>query len=109
MFTITVGTLLAGINITSAGPVHSVFTVTGASTAGLNSTVQVRMTLAPAITLNGAVTVTAVGAGTGGEKNYSKDPMHAKKFFKILQSTSTLLLFSTTTLPTVARHVYVPA
>ena len=66
MFTITAGTGLAGINRTSAGPVHSVLTVTGTSTAGLNSTAQVRVTLAPAITPSGAVTVTAVGAGTEG-------------------------------------------
>jgi hypothetical protein len=63
MFTITAGIGLAGINITS-GPVHSVFTVTGTSTAGLNSTVQVRVILAPAITPSGAMIVTAVGAGT---------------------------------------------
>ena len=67
MFKITAGTGLAGINITS-GPVHTVFTITGRSTAGLNSTVQVRVTLEPAITFVGVVTVTAIGAGTEGRK-----------------------------------------
>ena len=33
--------------INPAGPVHTVFTVTGISTAGLNSTVQVRVTADP--------------------------------------------------------------
>jgi hypothetical protein len=68
VFTITAGTGLAGISITFVGPVHSVLTVTGISTAGLNSTAQFRITLAPAITPSGAVTVTAVGAGTEGRK-----------------------------------------
>ena len=67
VFTITAGTGLAGINITF-GPVHSVLTVTGISTAGLNSTAQVRVTLVPAITSSGAVTVTALGAGTEGRE-----------------------------------------
>jgi uncharacterized protein (UPF0333 family) len=68
IFIIIAGTWLAGINITSAGPVHSVLTVTETSTTGLNSTMQVRVTLEPAITPSGAVTVTAVGAGTEGRK-----------------------------------------
>ena len=72
MFTITAGTGLAGIKVTPPGPVHSVFTVIGTSTAGLNSTAQVRVTLDPAITLTGAVTVTAEGAGTDVRKNYNK-------------------------------------
>ena len=49
------------------GPVHTVLTVTGTSTAGLNSTVQVRVTSDPTgwIGLIGSlVTVTEVGAGT---------------------------------------------
>ena len=64
-FTITPGTELAGINITS-GPLHIVFTVTGTSTARLSSTVQVRLSdLDPAITPStGGVTVTVLGAGT---------------------------------------------
>ena len=33
--------------INPAGPVHTVFTVTGTSTAGLNITVQVRVTADP--------------------------------------------------------------
>ena len=53
-----------------SGPVHTVFTVTGTSTDGLNSTVQVRITLADPIgrTANGLawslVTCTEAGAGT---------------------------------------------
>ena len=50
-----------------AGPVHTMFTVTGTSTAGLNSTVQVRVTLDP-IGKTGlsefVVIVTELGAGT---------------------------------------------
>ena len=34
-------------NVTPVGPVHTMFTVTGTSTAGLNSTVQVRVMLEP--------------------------------------------------------------
>ena len=71
MFIITAATGSVGINITS-GPVHSVFTVTGISTAGLNFIAQVRVTLDPAITLSGAVTVTAIGAGTEGREDYKK-------------------------------------
>ena len=49
--------------INPAGPVHPVFKVTETSTAGLNSTVQVRMTSDP--TLNEPlVIVTKVGGGT---------------------------------------------
>ena len=40
-------TALSGDNITPAGPVHSVFTVTGTSTAGVSSTVQVRVIVDP--------------------------------------------------------------
>ena len=52
-----------------AGPVHTVFTVTGTSTDALNTTVQVRVTVAPiGLTANGLewslVTLTDVGAGT---------------------------------------------
>ena len=52
-----------------AGPLHTVFTVTGTSTDALNTTVQVRVTVAPiGLTANGLVwslvTVTEVGAGT---------------------------------------------
>ena len=58
-----------------SGPVHTVFTVTGTSTDGLNSTVQVRVTLADPIgrTANGLawslVTLTEVGAGTKCNRN----------------------------------------
>ena len=51
-----------------AGPVHTVFTVTGTSTAGLNSTVQVRVTDPIGLTANGLVrslvTLTEDGPGT---------------------------------------------
>ena len=53
--------------INPAGPVHTVVTVTGISTAGLNSTVQVIVTADPTgrTGLSGAlVTVTDVGDGT---------------------------------------------
>ena len=51
--------------INLAGPVHTVFTVTGISTAELNLTVQVRLGEDPANTgtMEG-VTVTVIGAGT---------------------------------------------
>jgi hypothetical protein len=66
MFTITADTILSGRNIVLSGPLHSVVTFTGTSTAGFNSTVQVRLEdLEPAIIIPaGGVTVTAVGAGT---------------------------------------------
>ena len=54
-------------SVTPAGPVHSVFTVTRTFTTGLNSTVQVRVTVDPTgrMGLTGSlVTVTEVGAGT---------------------------------------------
>ena len=53
--------------INPAGPVHTVVTVTGISTTGLNSTVQVIETADPTgrIGLSGTlVTVTDVGDGT---------------------------------------------
>ena len=56
---------LVGVTVVSAGEVHSVVTVTGTFTAGLNSTVQVRLGEDPAIIIPiGAVTVTSVGAVT---------------------------------------------
>ena len=57
-----------GENIVPAGAVHLVVTVTGISTAGLNSTVQVRLGEDPAIMVPiGVVTITEVGAGTVGK------------------------------------------
>ena len=50
-----------------AGPVHTVFTVTGISTAGLNLTVQVRVILDPIGQIGLGmllITVTEDGAGT---------------------------------------------
>ena len=56
------------IVIDSSGLVHSVFTVTGTSTAGPNSTVQVRVTLGyskDSIGLTGSlIMVTEFGGGT---------------------------------------------
>ena len=51
--------------INPAGPVHTVFTVTGTSTDGLNSTVQVRVTELPAVmTPDGLLVMLTVGVGT---------------------------------------------
>ena len=58
--------------INPAGPVHTVFTVTGTSTAGLNSTVHVRVTLGNTkgcMGLTGSlVIVTEFGGGTGEQR-----------------------------------------
>ena len=59
---------VVGESVTPSGPVHTVFTITGTSTAGLNSTVQVRVTfdLTGRTGLTGLlVTLTEVGTGTG--------------------------------------------
>ena len=57
--------MLVGVTVVKAGPVHTVFTATGTSTAGLNSTVQVRLGDDPAIIVFiGGETSTVVGAGT---------------------------------------------
>ena len=50
--------------INPTGPVHSVVTVTGTSTNGLSSTVQIRVMEDPTIGTTEGVTVTLVGAGT---------------------------------------------
>ena len=56
---------LVVVTVVEAGPLHTVSTVTGTSTDGLNSTVQVRLGDDPAIiVLDEGMTVTAVGAGT---------------------------------------------
>ena len=56
---------LVVVTVVEAGPLHTVSTVTGTSTNGLNSTVQVRLGEDPAIIIpTGGVTVTAIGAGT---------------------------------------------
>ena len=57
-------------SIKLAGPVHTVFTVTGTSTAGLSSTVQVSETsVSTGLTGLGGLLVilTDVGAGTAGQ------------------------------------------
>ena len=62
--------------INPSGPVHTVFTVTRTSTAGLNSTVHVRVTLAPMgqIGLTGLLLmVTKIGAGTVINKKKIKE------------------------------------
>ena len=54
------------MNCVPDGPLHTVFTVTGMSTASLNSVVQVRVRKEPVtiVPSGEAVTVTAVGGGT---------------------------------------------
>ena len=56
--------------INPAGPVHIVVTVTGTSTAGLNSTVQIRVTADPIgrMGLVGVLVTTIIGLGTAREK-----------------------------------------
>ena len=60
---------VVGDSVTPSGPVHTVFTVTrsGTTTAGLNSTVQVRVTSDPTgrIGLTGSLEMaTTIGLGT---------------------------------------------
>ena len=56
---------LVVVTVVEAGPLHTVSTVTGTSTDGLNSTVQVRLGEDPAIVVpSGGVAVTVVGPGT---------------------------------------------
>lgn len=56
---------LVYVTVVKAGPVHTVFTVTGTSTAGLNSTVQVRLGEEPTIIVpTGVVTITVNGSVT---------------------------------------------
>ena len=56
---------LVVVTVVEAGPLHTVSTVTGTSTDGLNSTVQVRLGEDPAIIVpTGRVTVTLDGPGT---------------------------------------------
>ena len=65
-FSILIG--VVGESVAPSGPVHTVLTVTGTSTAGLNSTVQVRVISDPTgrMGLTGSlVTITEVGSGTG--------------------------------------------
>ena len=55
-----------GESVTPAGPVHSVVTVTGTSTAGLSTTVQVRVTSDPTAMV--PLLMVTVGVGTRGEE-----------------------------------------
>ena len=60
------------IDISPFGPVHTVFTTTETSTAGLNTTMQVRVTLDPIGRMGFdllLVTATEDGDGTKGESN----------------------------------------
>ena len=65
-----------------SGPVHTVFTVTGTSTDGLNSTVQARVTELPAVMTDGLLMMLTVGAGTGKEKMYT---VNQARFNSLLQ------------------------
>ena len=68
MLPITGCAMLVVIN--PAGPVHTVFTVTGTSTDGLNSTVQVRMTELPTVMMpDGLLVILTVGVGTKPKEN----------------------------------------
>ena len=60
---------LVGESVTPSGPVHTVFTVTGTSTDGLNSTVQVKITELPAVMAEGMLVMLTVRDGTGEEKS----------------------------------------
>ena len=52
-----------------SGPVHTVFTVTGTFTDGLNSTMHVRLTEFPLVIIPGGLLVTVtVGVGTRNKK-----------------------------------------
>ena len=62
------GTGLVGVSVTSSGPVHSVFTVTGTSTEKGNSTTHIRLACDPAMTLP-EVMFTDVGSGTEEKHN----------------------------------------
>ena len=62
--------LVTGVIVTLSGPLHTVNTVTGTSTAELNSTVQVRVTTDPIFICPWGVTLTARGAGTEGRLLY---------------------------------------
>ena len=54
-------------SVTPSGPVHTMFTVAGTSTAGLNSTVQVRVTSDPisCMGITGLLEIITTGIGTG--------------------------------------------
>ena len=54
-----------GESVTPSGPVHTVFTVTGTSTAGSKSTVQVRVTADPTAMV--PLLMVTVEVGTGGK------------------------------------------
>ena len=57
--------------INPAGPVHTVFTVTGISTDGLNSTVQVRVTEPPTTMVPAwLLVILTAGDGTAREENH---------------------------------------
>ena len=74
--------------INPAGPVHTVVTVTGTSTAGLNSTVQVKIGEDPDIIIMepiGGVTVTVMGAGTEAqETTWTQNQFTESEFMTLL-------------------------
>ena len=57
---------LLGVSVTPAGPVNTVFTVTGSAIDGLSSTVHVKVTSAPTgwTGLTGSLVIVTMGAGT---------------------------------------------
>ena len=71
-----------------SGPVHTVFTVTGTSTDGLNSTVQVRVTSLPTVMIPGGLLVTlTVGVGTT-QREYNAQHQYVRKPLESLKLTS---------------------
>ena len=52
------------VAINLAGPVHTVVTVTGTSTDGVNSTVQISVTEPPAVMIPDGLVMLTTGAGT---------------------------------------------
>ena len=79
---------LLGESVAPAGPVHTVFTVTGTSTDELNSTVQVRATSVPAVMIPGGLLVilTFEGVGTGeGERKREREREREKLRYYTVQ------------------------
>ena len=85
-----------------SGPVHTVFTITGTSTDGLNCTVQVKMTELPADMADGLLVMLTVGAGTGEENNQT-DSVHLVVNHSLC--TVTISVSVSTSPPTTALHV----
>lgn len=80
--------------IKPAGPVHTVTTVTGISTIGLNSTAQVTVTSDPTgrIGLSGTlVTVTDVGDGTDEKELIINKYHNTDYYYTIILTSSTAM------------------